>query len=131
MPQRPVKWKPWVHPADRGYVLCPAGKAMREALARFGFTVEFAAPRGRQTAEVHWMPAEATETAELLSIINTAMKVSFNVSAVILTGLRGLPGWEETMGELRSCYRLGADTKTLRSIIEPLTKHPPDGGPTT
>ncbi len=119
-PPKPAPaWKPYVHPEDRGFIVITAGKPLADALVRFGVRAEMAALRGRLTeAAIYWIPAEAQETAEMLTIINTALRITYTAAAPILAMLREAPGWEDTASELRACHRLGADGAALRSILD-------------
>jgi hypothetical protein len=125
-PPRPTlarAWKPWVHPQDRGYFRLPAGKPLADTLKRFGITTEMASLKdgGGMDGTLFWAPLDAQEIVEVLSILNRALKVSYDAAATALIGLRTFPEWDDIASELRACSRLGADTATLRAIIEQLT----------
>lgn len=138
MGRRVPPWVPYTHPADRGFQVLVGTDGCADVVRAAGHEVVQAPHKGPggtpvpgvewPTPQVYWTTPEGIDEAELLTILNRCMRVSYTAALGMLRGLQELPGWADTVGELRTCYRLGTGNDVLRSIISNLT-HPTPGDP--
>jgi hypothetical protein len=125
-------WKPYVHPADRGWQVLVGGDTCADVVRAAGHAVEQAPHKGPggmpvpgagwPPPQVYWTTPEGIDEAELLTILNRCMRVSYTTALGMLRGLQELAGWPDVVAELRTCYRFGSGNDTLRSIIATLTQ---------
>jgi hypothetical protein len=130
-------WSRRAHPADRGFVVLVGTEQLADVIRSAGHEVVQAPHRGAggtpvpgvdfPAPQVYWTTVAGVDEAEVLTILNRCMLISYTAALAMHRGLRELSDWPDVVAELRTCYRLGSPNDTLRSIIA--TLNPPQENP--